>query len=111
MKVDFKFLSDVLYFLEESDMPRVHFDKLAEHFNYGKLKLHLKWFEGCFYKEDDNYAISLRGISVKHFLDVAPDEILESVEPEGLYDLVNFWLIKKAEVLVNKLQDSEGVLN
>lgn len=102
MKVDYKFLKYLLKSYIEDESIAVDPDKFV---------LHKEWFNACFCEVDGKITISLRGLSVYKFLSVVDDEILAEVEPEGLYDLVNFWLIKKAEVLVNKLQDSEGVLN
>lgn len=76
-----------------------------------KLAMHMEWFKACFCEVDGRKEVSLRGLSVYKFLNTVDDEFLAEVEPEGLYDLVNFWLIKKAEVLVNKMQEINGVLN
>lgn len=106
MKVDYKFLRNVLgSMIEEKALSEV------PPFDPYKLAIHMEWFKACFCEVDGMKEVSLRGLSVYKFLNVVSDEILAEVEPEGLYDLVNFWLIKKAEALVNKLQDSEGVLN
>lgn len=106
MKADYKFLRNVLgSMIEDKALSEV------PPFGPNKLALHKEWFKACFCEVDGMICVSLRGLSVYKFLSVVSDEILAEVEPEGLYDLVNFWLIKKAEVLVNKLQDSEGVLN
>lgn len=102
MKADYKFLKDLLETYVKNE---------GKELDPEMVDLHREWFKACFCEVGGQTAISLRGFSVYKFLTVVSDEILAEVEPEGLYDLVNFWLIKKAEVLVNKLQDSEGVLN
>lgn len=106
MKVDYKFLREVLgSMIEEKALSEV------PPFDPNKLTLHKEWFKACFCEVDGMHCVSLRGLSVYKFLNTVDDEFLAEVEPEGLYDLVNFWLIKKAEVLVNKMQEINGVLN
>lgn len=105
MKVDYKFLRDVLGAYSRSNC--IEIDEGDEH----KFDVHKNWFSACFCEVNGATEISLRGMSVYKFLCAVDDEFLAKVEPEGLYDLVNFWLIKKAEILVNDLQGVDGVLN
>ena len=105
MKVDYIFLRKLLRFYIE-DLPLA----AKPDFNPDEVELYMEWFKACFCKVGDFTYASLKGLSVYKFLCAVDEKILDKIEPEGLYDIVNFWLIKKAEVVANELQTSDVLI-
>ena len=102
MKVDYTYLKDLLGSYINDDIFKIE-DK-------AKYALHKEWFKACFSEAGEYCSVSLKGLSVYKFLCTVDEKILDKIEPEGLYDIVNFWLIKKAEVVANELQTSDVLI-